>query len=238
VSDRLPALVAVAHGSRDPRAATVAEALGDLVCGRRPDLDVRVAYLDHTAPDVGTVLRGLHGGAVLAPLLLTEAFHTRVDLPAVVEDARRERPHPPVRQAAALGPHPLLLAAAERRLREAGETVGDPGTAVVLAAAGSTDPRALEVVRDVAGSWAARGWWAVVPAYASASGPTVAEAVAALRERGAPRVVVSAYVLAPGFLPDRIAAGASAADGLAEPLGACDELAELVLRRYTEALAR
>ncbi|MDR8414855.1 CbiX/SirB N-terminal domain-containing protein, partial [Nonomuraea sp. 3-1Str] len=80
-ADQDPPLVAVAHGSRDPRAAAVVEALLDEVRRARPGLPVRTAYLDHAAPSLGQALAGL-GEAVVLPLLLTEAYHSRVDLPA------------------------------------------------------------------------------------------------------------------------------------------------------------
>jgi sirohydrochlorin ferrochelatase len=59
-----------------------------------------------------------------------------------------------------------------------------------------------------------------------------------LRALGCRRVAVAPYVIAPGRLPDRIAAGAreAGADVLAEVLGPSPELAELLLRRYTAAL--
>jgi sirohydrochlorin ferrochelatase len=231
--------VAVGHGSRDPRAAAVAGALLTRVRALRPGLDVREAYLDFTAPSAARALADVdtagHAAAVLVPLLLTEAFHTRVDVPAVVAAAAATLPRLSLVQAAALGPHPLLLAAAERRLAEAGVVAGDPDVAVVMAAAGTSNADALEVLRGVAAGWARRGWWGVEPAYASASAPTVAEAVASLRERGAPRVAVSPYVLAPGILPDRIVAGAAGADFVAAPLGACDDVARVVLERYDAA---
>jgi sirohydrochlorin ferrochelatase len=64
--------------------------------------------------------------------------------------------------------------------------------------------------------------------------------VRALREEdGARRVAVAQYVIAPGRLPDRIAAGAeeAGADVLAPVLGACPELARLVLLRADEVRA-
>jgi sirohydrochlorin ferrochelatase len=236
-----PALLAVGHGSRDPRSAAVAADLVALLSGHRPELDVRVAFLELTDPPVPEVLAQLRRdgfeSVVAVPLLLTAAYHTGTDLPAVLAACRESGPT--VVQAAPLGPHPLLLAAAEARLREVGVATGDPTTAVVLAAAGSSDPAAQATVAALARAWLRRGWWAVQEAYASAAGPTVAEAVADLRRRGAPRVAVSPYVLAPGRLPDRIVAGArtgpAPADALAAPLGACDELATLVLARYDQA---
>ncbi|WP_317634063.1 CbiX/SirB N-terminal domain-containing protein, partial [Kitasatospora sp. DSM 101779] len=109
-------------------------------------------------------------------------------------------------------------------------------TGVVLAAAGSSDPAADAATRAVAETWRrSRGWAGVEVAYASAAGPRVPEAVAALREAGADTVAVAPYLLAPGLLPDRIAAAADGADLLAGVLGAAPEVAELLLRRYDDA---
>ncbi|CAM5682241.1 hypothetical protein STENM327S_05775 [Streptomyces tendae] len=119
-----------------------------------------------------------------------------------------------------LGPSPLLLSALERRLYEAGLTPADKSsTGVVLASAGSSDPEAIAVIAEIAREWRHTGWCAVRPAFASASLPRTEDAVRRLRELGCARVAVALYVLAPGFLPDRIARGAAGADVLADVPG-------------------
>jgi sirohydrochlorin ferrochelatase len=86
-ADRL-AVVLVAHGSRDPRAAAATEALARAVRRARPRWDVRAAYLDHAGPRPLDVLAALRAPrAVLVPLLLTNAYHGRVDIPAVLDEA-------------------------------------------------------------------------------------------------------------------------------------------------------
>jgi sirohydrochlorin ferrochelatase len=193
------------------------------------------------------------------PLLLTAAYHSKSDIPAQLAAASAASAASAVgasgaadgvavRCAATLGPHPLLLAALERRLREAGVPVDSAAararTAVVLAAAGSSDPAANATIADLAAAWQRdRGWRAVIPAYASAAGPSPAEAVTALRggagsADSAGPVVVASYLLAPGFFADKIRttsleAGASAVSGV---LGAAPEVADVVLARYREAL--
>ncbi|WP_232319965.1 sirohydrochlorin chelatase [Herbidospora daliensis] len=222
-------LVAVAHGSRDPRAAAVAEALLHRVRLARPGLDVRVSYLDHVKPALTEALAPL-AEAVVVPLLLTAAYHSKVDIPGALAGVGAR-----VEVSPTLGPDPLLTAALERRLAEAGTVVGDPGTAVVLVSAGSSDPTANATVRRIARDWArSRPWWAVTTAYASASGPRPAEAVAMLRAAGAPRVVVAPYLLAPGFFADKVAreALAAGADLVADSLGPAPELVRIVLDRY------
>jgi sirohydrochlorin ferrochelatase len=254
-----PPLVAVAHGSRDPRAAATVDELIGLVRRRAAarglaggpacaGLTVRAAYLGHAAPSPGQVLDALPAGPVVVlPLLLTAAYHSKTDLPAVLRAASARRGgRLDIGYGDPLGPHPLLIAALERRLAEAGvmpgesRGPGDPGTSVVLAAAGSSDPAACAEVAALAARWRALGGWRdVVPGYASGAGPSPAEAVAALRDGGARRVVVASYLLAPGRFAGQVrdqalAAGAAAVSGV---LGAAPELADIVLHRYQETAA-
>ncbi|MFF0019561.1 sirohydrochlorin chelatase [Streptomyces sp. NPDC005496] len=232
-----PVLLVVAHGSRDPRHAATVHALVRRLRAARPGLRVETGFLDFTVPSVHGVLESLAAegvrDVVALPLLLTRAFHAKADIPAVLRDApARLR----IRQAEVLGPSPLLTRALERRLYEAGLGPADKSsTGVVLASAGSTDPEAIAVIADIAREWRRTGWCAVRPAFASASLPRTQDAVRELRALGCARVAVAPYVLAPGFLPDRIARGAAEADVLAEVLGTAPEVVRVLLDRYDEA---
>ncbi|MEU1187348.1 sirohydrochlorin chelatase [Streptomyces sp. NPDC005859] len=236
-----PVLVVVAHGSRDPRHAATVHALVRRLRSSRPGLRVETGFLDFNIPSVHGVLESLAAegvrDVVALPLLLTRAFHAKADIPAVLRDApARLR----IRQAEVLGPSPLLLSVLERRLYEAGLTPADKSsTGVVLASAGSTDPEAIAVIAEIAREWRRTGWCAVRPAFASGSSPSgfprTGDAVRELRELGCSRVAVAPYVLAPGFLPDRIARGAAGADVLADVLGPAPEVARLLLQRYDAA---
>jgi sirohydrochlorin ferrochelatase len=236
-----PTLLAVAHGSRDPRSAASVRELVSAVAAERPGLPTEVAFLELSDPLLPAVLDDLVDAGdhepLVVPLLLTAAYHSGTDLPGVLAAVRRQHPELRPRVAEVLGPDQLLLAALERRLREVDVRPGDPDVAVILAAAGSSDPSATGTIEQLARSWATAGWWAVEPAYASASEPTVQRAIAALRARGAPRIVVAPYFLAPGQLLDRVAAAAESADACATPLGAAAEVVRLVLTRYDEALS-
>ncbi|MEV6783301.1 sirohydrochlorin chelatase [Streptomyces sp. NPDC051098] len=237
-----PVLLVVAHGSRDPRHAATVHALVNRVRARRPGLRVETGFLDFNAPSVPRVLERLAAEGteevVALPLLLTRAFHAKSDIPAVLREASGRLPRLRVRQAEVLGPSPLLLAAVERRLREAGLGPADKRcTGLVLASAGSTDPEAIAVIAEVARELRDTGWCAVRPAFASASLPRTEDAVRSLRAEGCARVAVAPYVIAPGRLPDRIAEGAAEADVLADVLGPSPELVSLLLERYDEARA-
>jgi sirohydrochlorin ferrochelatase len=235
-------MVAVAHGSRDPRAAATVAALLDAVRARRPDVPVHASFLDHAPPAPDRVLDGLAldgaDEAVVLPLLLTAAYHSKTDIPGVLNRVRGRHPRLALRTADTLGPHPLLLDALERRLSEAGAAPGDPDTAVVLVSAGSSDASANATVAGLAREWRARGLREVVPAYATAARPAPGEAVRALLAAGAPRVAVASYILAPGHFADKVRresqeAGAAA---VSPALGAAPEIADLIVRRYTGAL--
>ncbi|MER6107898.1 MULTISPECIES: sirohydrochlorin chelatase [Streptomyces] len=232
-----PVLLVIAHGSRDPRHAATVHALVRRVRSLRPELRVETGFLDFAVPSVPGVLDSLAAegvrDVVALPLLLTRAFHAKADIPAVLADAD---PRLRIRQADVLGPSPLLLAALERRLYEAGLTPADKSsTGVVLASAGSTDPEAIAVIAAIAREWRHTGWCAVRPAFASASLPRTEDAVRELLALGCERVAVAPYVLAPGFLPDRIARGAVEADVLADVLGPAPEVARVLLERYDAA---
>jgi sirohydrochlorin ferrochelatase len=224
------ALLAVAHGSRDRRADRV---LRDLLAGvraARPGLVAELGYLEHSEPHVRTVLDDLAAVGVsriiAVPLLLTTAYHARVDLPAVLAMFRDTHPVVGVTQSAVLGPDPLLLAAVRRRMREAG---AEQCRTVVLGAIGTSHPDANAGLAAVAEQLGAAG-------VGFAGGPPwVDQVVKRLRDRRAGTVAVASYALAPGKLPDRLVA--SGADLVTEPLGAAPELVELVLQRFDTAAA-
>ncbi|MGW9451899.1 sirohydrochlorin chelatase [Streptomyces sp. NPDC055632] len=232
----------IAHGSRDPRHAATVQALVRRAGALRPGLRVETAFLDFNLPSVTGVLDRLAAegvrDVVALPLLLTRAFHAKADVPAVLRQAPAALR---IRQAEVLGPSPLLVAAVERRLYEAGLAPGDKSaTGVVLASAGSTDPEAIAVIAETARELRRTGWCSVRPAFASAvtagGFPRTEDAVRTLRaEPGVRQVAVAPYVIAPGRLPDRIAAGAAEADVLADVLGPSPELARLLLARYDGA---
>ena len=241
-----PALVLVAHGSRDARHAQTVTSLCDELRLRRPGLRVEAGYLEFDGPPVEQVLERLDGegfrAAVAVPLLLSRAFHAKTDIPRTLREAAARLRHLRVRQSDVFGPDPLLALALGRRLASAGlDPANASTTGVVLAAAGSSDPEAARAVEDVAADWRrSAGWAAVRTAYASADLPRTADVIRALRaDSGVRRVAVAPYVIAPGRLPDRIMAGAreAGADVLAPVLGPAPELVRILLRRFDEACA-
>lgn len=234
-----PALVALAHGSRDPRSAATIKALIDEVRRMRPDLKVEPAFLELAKPSFPTVVDRLvkagHEEIVVVPLLLTEAYHAKVDVPSAVAEAQARHEGVTIRAARILGLEAQFLEVLDVRMREALASARVRELdALVLAAAGSSDPLANQAVARLARVWGSRHKLPVTAAFASSSPPATGEAVRAFRAEGRRHIAVASLFLAPGLLPDRAAELALEAGAVAvsDPLGAHPEVARAILARY------
>jgi sirohydrochlorin ferrochelatase len=218
-----PALLAVAHGSRNPAAADVVNTLARQVRRLAPFIDVHVAFIGHAEPSLPAELGAAGSNPVIVPLLLSSGYHLTADITGAATSAG-------ARVADPLGPDELLLTALAARLSEAGVPAGTP---VVLAAAGSSDPAGAADVHKQADLLAERLRVPVVGAFATAALPTVRQAVTDLRNRTRQPVAVASYLLAPGHFQDSL--HESGADWITEPLGGHPALAGLVIDRYRTA---
>ena len=234
-----PALITLAHGSRDPRSAATIAALVAETRKMRPDLRIEPAFLELARPSLGKVVDKLVRAGfeeiVVVPLLLSDAYHARVDVPNAVAEALDRHENLQIRVSDILGLEPTFLDVLDRRLRDAlRQARVRELDALVLAAAGSSDALANQAVGRLARVWGARHKLPVTAAFASAAPPATGEAVRAFRTEGRRHVAVASMFLAPGFLPDRAAELALEAGAVAvsEPLGADPELARTILARY------
>lgn len=201
-------LVVVAHGTRDPAGARTSTRLASRVARQVP-VPVALAYADVRRPTVADVLGVVPGPVVVAPAFLTAGYHLRVDLPAQVARTGRHDVLlvPPPRTDA-------LVRALVDRLVEAGWR---PSDALVLAAAGSSDPVAVADVGRAAGLLATSVHRPVRIGYVATGAPSVAEAVARARSAGHRRVAVASWLLAPGLFHSRLAG--CGADVISAPIG-------------------
>ncbi len=215
-------VVVVAHGTWDPAGVAVAHQLVDALRARLSGRPALLSFVDVLGPSVREVVAGAPGPVTVVPAFLSCGYHVRTDVPREVRATGRRD----VTVSAALGPHPLLVHAMWDRLRVAGWCRGD---AVVLAAAGSSDPRAVADVRAGARQLSGKIGSRVRVGFVATGAPRVAPLVAGLRAAGEPRVAVASWLLAPGLFHSRL--GSTEADVVAEPLGAhpavVDRLAHL-----------
>ncbi|GAB4099458.1 sirohydrochlorin chelatase [Sinomonas halotolerans] len=227
-------LVACAHGTRSPEGRAAILQVVEEIRAARPGLTVVDAYVDVHGPELPEVVAGLPAGAraVVVPLLLSVGYHVRVDI------AKAAKSRPGTLTARPLGPDERLARVLAARLGEAGLGADD---AVVLAAAGSSNPEAAADVERLADMLRHLIPNRILPGYGASARPSVPEAVAELRAEEADddgrdaRVVVASYLLAPGYFHDQLAT--AGADAVAAPILPAPEIAEIALARYDEALA-
>ncbi|MEU8819526.1 sirohydrochlorin chelatase [Actinoplanes sp. NPDC048796] len=209
----MPALIAVAHGTRSPHGQAQIRDLVARVAARRPALDVRLTYVDVQEPKVADVVP-LVGDAVVVPLLLSAGYHVRVD----IADAVSGRDIPVTRP---LGPDDALLDSMVRRLPRGAD-------AIVLAAAGSSDPAWRADIDALAARIGAH------VGYVAGHDPKVADVVADLRDRGAKRIAIASYLLADGLFYRKL--HQAGADWVTPPLCLDPVTTDLVVSRYESAL--
>jgi sirohydrochlorin ferrochelatase len=203
----------------------------------RPGLDVRLAFLELSAPKFIDVLTGLPDSrqSVITPLLLASAYHARLDIPKQIARAGALG----VGQADVLGEDDRLVSVLRKRLADLGVSPLDYELGVLVVAIGSSNSAVNARTAQVASKLAAGTRWAgATMAFATGPEPSVAEAANQLRRRGARRLVIAPWFLAPGRITDRVRTDAlDNGVPMAPPLGAHRLVAETVLDRYDQALA-
>jgi len=222
-------LVAVTHGAPSAQNREAVIRLVDGVASERPELDVSISFVDAANRDVAAALAAAaEPDAVIVPLVLSAGFHVRTGLSLGLDHLTGG-----ARLADELGPDDRIVAVLARRLLAVGL---DDEDAVVLAAAGSNDPRAVRECFETARRLGQRLGRPVTVGFIAAAIPRLPDAIEMIREvHPGSRVVVSAYLLAPGTFYDS-AAGAGG-DLIADPLllpgeAAPPELVDLVLERF------
>ena len=261
----MSALLIVGHGTRDEPGAAEFRAFVGRVSERAAAAGAADAvaggFIELSPPPLKDAVSALvaegHRELTAVPLILLAAGHAKGDIPAALARERERHSGLRTRYARPLGPHPVILELLRRRLQE---TLRAPGAAaaadaaadaVLLVGRGTTDPDAnADLYRAARLLWETSrelGVRQVEPAFVSLAQPSVTEGLDRLRALGARRVVVLPFFLFPGVLPTRIhtqAAGWLEQHGdavsavVADVIGDCDELADLVLERYAEADGR
>ncbi|TDO44130.1 sirohydrochlorin ferrochelatase [Kribbella sp. VKM Ac-2527] len=217
-------LVATAHGTADPRGIREVHSLVRMMSRLRPDVPMSLGFVDVDLPDLPSLVSRVvadSNQAVVVPLLLSSGYHISVDVAAEVT----RRPGFVV-AAGALGPDPVLADVLASRLGSLRHI-----DRIVMAAAGSSDHRALLDCSAVAASLASLVDRPVEVGYVSGAG----ERLSSVLSRSPRRTAVATYMLAPGYFADRVRHLATGRP-VTPPLGADPRIAELALTRYEAAL--
>jgi len=251
----MTALLIVGHGTRDETGAEefrrFVKRVGERSAGVGAGVDaVAGGFIELSAPPLKDAVAELvaagHRDVAAIPLILLAAGHAKGDIPAALARERERHPGLRTRYGRPLGVHPVLLELLRERLAASAQPTPD---AILLVGRGTTDPDAnADLYRAGRLLWETSvglGVEQVEPAFVSLAHPSVAEGLDRLRALGARRITVLPYFLFPGILPTRIvaqveqyAAGRPEVSlAVADVIGDCDALADLVLERYAEATA-
>ena len=241
-------LVIAGHGTRDPAGVAECLALVERVRSLLPGVRVEPGFVELTPPTikqaVSSVLTDRADGVVVVPLMIGAGGHVRVDIPDAIAAARHDHGTARVAYGGHLGaPAPMVRAAWQRIDNARGNwDPSDVGLVVVGRGCSVTDANAdharLTRVLQEAGGYAH-----AVPAFIQVARPSVAEALDMACAVGHKRLLVMPHYLFPGRLTawvrDAVAAWAITHPDvevrIAEPIGDCPELAEVVVARYRHA---
>ena len=226
-----PALIGIAHGSRNPAAAEATESLV-AAAGALLGVEAHAAYLeDFASPSIPEVVGALaeHGysSAIAVPLLFTEAYHATEDAPGGLHEA--EKAHDiTLAQTGVIGTGEDLVTVLASHLAR-GESEGSRGE-IILLGVGSSRPGANEAVESLARKLSAR-----ISRDVHARFATCAPRLGDRLEAGTTPGTVLPLFAAPGLLLDKARGRAEEAGWLVlGHLG--DALAPIVAARYESAL--
>lgn len=244
-----PPLVIAGHGTRVAEGAAVSQALVERVRSLLPGVQVEAGFVELTPPTVEqaltTVLAESHS-AVVVPLMLGKGGHVRDDIPESMDTARQAHPGVQLAYARHLGsPEPLVDAARQRIRTAAGEWNPDSLTVIFVGRGCSVTAANADHVRLGRVVMETGGFAQVLPAFIQVVGPTVTEALNLAYASGSRQIVTMPHYLFPGKLTEWVAAEVAAwreahPDAevrIAEPIGDCPELAQIVVERYFDGLA-
>lgn len=89
-------LVLFAHGARDPEWAEPFRAIADRVAASRPDLAVKLAFLELQPPSLDDAIAELaaagHTAIHIAPLFMAQGGHLKKDLPVLLAQIGDRQP--------------------------------------------------------------------------------------------------------------------------------------------------
>ena len=237
-------LVIAAHGTRDPEGVTACRALAERVRTKLPGTKVTIGFIELAEPRIPEAVADAlkdsapRGGAeaVVVPLMLASGGHVRIDIPEAIDKGRGNSE---VAYSAALLGSPLLDSAVRRRVVEALGEWRPQDTACILVGRGSSVVESnAERYRMARVLMEEAGLRSIHPAFIQVSRPSVPEALNHAKATGVKQIVVAPHFLFPGKLRtwnlDQVAAwrenNPEVEVRVAAVIGACDELASIVLQ--------
>lgn len=244
-------LIIAAHGTRDAEGEAECRRLGSRVADRLPGVRTAVGFVELSSPGIPEALTGIVADdpgrrAVVVPLMLGTGGHVRNDIPGFIQEALDAVPGARIDYAGHLGADPRLVSAVRQRIATAmGDDWRPEDTTLVFVGRGALVADAnADHVRLARMHYEDGGFRDVQPAFIQVTSPSLPEALDRAYAAGGRQIVVMGHWLFPGRLRQWThdqaggwaAAHPEARVRVAEVIGDCDELADVVIDRYRETL--
>lgn len=208
----MKAILLVGHGSRDPEGNDqVRQTIEELKPQIDSELLVETCFLEFERPTIDQGIQTcVEKGATsvfVIPLMLLAAGHSKIHIPAAIDEAKVKYPHVSFTYGRPFGIHEETIEICKSRLEEVGEKINeeDPDTAVILLGRGGSDPDAnSDLYKITRLLWEKLNYKFVEPAFMGVTDPLVKEGVERCIKLGAKRIVILPYFLFTGILIKRL----------------------------------
>ncbi|MDQ0201163.1 sirohydrochlorin chelatase [Neobacillus ginsengisoli] len=144
---------------------------------------------------------------VVIPIMLLQAGHSKIHIPAAIDEAKKKYPLVEFTYGRPIGVHEETFEILKTRLEEIGENQDDPDpdTAVLLLGRGGSDPDANSDLYKIARLlWEKTNFKIVEPAFMGVTNPLVNEGIERCIKLGAKKVIILPYFLFTGILIKRL----------------------------------
>lgn len=205
-------LLLIGHGSRDAEGNEEFLEMVRQLREKNPQQRIDAAFVELAEPGIQAALDRYADPAPktiwIMPVLFFAAGHSKVEIPEIVNEARRRLPHVAFHYGAPLGIHPILLDIVHERVVAAEKTASllpKEETAILLIGRGSSDPDANGDLHKIARLYWERysyGW--VESCFIGVTHPDLPTGLKRCIRLGARRIIAIPYFIFTGVLIKRI----------------------------------
>lgn len=245
-----PPLVIAGHGTRVNAGAQACAVLVEKVRTLLPGVRVEAGFVELTPPTIDAALDDVladASAAVVVPLMIGTGGHVRDDIPEAIDASKARRPDATVVYTRHLGsPAPMLAAVHARIAAARGDWPVDQTDVVMVGRGCSLTDANADHVRLSRVLFETGGYHQVLSAFIQVARPSLPEILRQYYASGSRRIVVMPHFLFTGRLDQWVheqvaafqAAHLDAHVRVADVIGPCDELAQVVAQRYKEGALR
>lgn len=209
----MKAILFVGHGSQlKDGNKEVSQFVENMLPSMNEELIIETCFLEFETPNIpqgiaACVNRGATDVYVI-PIILLPAGHSKIHIPAAIDEARVQYPAVHFTYGRPIGIHEQVLDILLTRLQEAGidTTAKDEETAILLIGRGGSDPDANSDFYKISRLlWEKLHFKYVENAFMGVTAPSVDEGVERCIKLGAKKIVMLPYFLFTGILMERMA---------------------------------